>query len=96
MVEADNLYWGEIHTHTELSDGVGSAADNFDMARRHLDFWSMTDHAYDKEVFSHDYRKTKPGGKMLNEHWDEIKMVQSKDPALSFLLLFEKARRERG
>jgi hypothetical protein len=27
-------------------------------------------------------------------HWDEIKMIQSKDPALSFLLLFEKARRE--
>jgi hypothetical protein len=32
----------------------------------------------------------------VDEHWDEIKMVQSKDPALSFLLLFEKARRERS
>ena len=31
----------------------------------------------------------------VEEHWDEIKMIQSKDPALSFLLLFEKARRER-
>jgi len=30
----------------------------------------------------------------VEEHWDEIKMIQSKDPALSFLLLFEKARRE--
>jgi len=27
------------------------------------------------------------------DHWDAIKTVQSKDPALSFLLLFEKARR---
>ena len=31
----------------------------------------------------------------VEEHWDEIKMIQSKDPALGFLLLFEKARRER-
>lgn len=31
----------------------------------------------------------------VETHWDEIKMIQSKDPALSFLLLFEKARRER-
>lgn len=30
----------------------------------------------------------------VEEHWDQIKMIQSKDPALSFLLLFEKARRE--
>jgi hypothetical protein len=29
----------------------------------------------------------------VERHWDEIKMIQSKDPALSFLLLFEKARR---
>ncbi|MEN8041741.1 MAG: hypothetical protein ABFR95_09585, partial [Actinomycetota bacterium] len=29
----------------------------------------------------------------VEEHWDKIKMIQSKDPALSFLLLFEKARR---
>lgn len=29
----------------------------------------------------------------VQEHWDEIKTIQSKDPALSFLLLFEKARR---
>ncbi len=29
----------------------------------------------------------------VRQHWDQIKTVQSKDPALSFLLLFEKARR---
>lgn len=29
----------------------------------------------------------------VDRHWDELKMIQSKDPALSFLLLFEKARR---
>lgn len=30
---------------------------------------------------------------MVGEHWETIKTVQSKDPALSFMLLFEKARR---
>jgi len=29
----------------------------------------------------------------VESHWDKLKAVQSKDPALSFLLLFEKARR---
>lgn len=29
----------------------------------------------------------------VEAHWDKMKAVQSKDPALSFLLLFEKARR---
>lgn len=29
----------------------------------------------------------------IREHWDQIKTVQSKDPALGFLVLFEKARR---
>jgi len=29
----------------------------------------------------------------IHEHWDEIRTVQSKDPALGFLILFEKARR---
>jgi hypothetical protein len=32
----------------------------------------------------------------VEEHWDQMKMMQSKDPALSFLLLFEKARRGEG
>lgn len=29
----------------------------------------------------------------VDKNWDKIKSVQSKDPALSFMLLFEKARR---
>lgn len=31
--------------------------------------------------------------RQIREHWNEIKTVQSKDPALGFLILFEKARR---
>lgn len=29
----------------------------------------------------------------IHDNWDKVKTIQSKDPALSFLLLFEKARR---
>jgi len=38
------LFWGEIHTHTNLSDGNGSPEDNFEIARSHLDFWAMAAH----------------------------------------------------
>jgi hypothetical protein len=66
------LFWGEIHTHTNLSDGNGSPEDNFEIARSHLDFWAMADHAYDEIVFSLDYRKMGHGRQLLNEAWDHI------------------------
>jgi len=72
-LEEYNLYWGEIHTHTNLSDGVGSPKENFEIARRHLDFWSMTDHAYDKEVCSRYSPKNNPEHINLNLRWNEIK-----------------------
>jgi hypothetical protein len=31
--------------------------------------------------------------RQVHEHWDQIKTIQSKDPALGFLILFEKAKR---
>ncbi len=42
----DNIYWGDIHSHTQFSwDGVG--ANNFEHARyvTGLDFYAMTDHS---------------------------------------------------
>jgi hypothetical protein len=65
-------YWGDLHTHTALSDGNGSPEDNFQIARSHLDFWAMTDHAYDATVFSLDYRNAAQGRRLLNEAWSEI------------------------
>lgn len=66
------LYWGEIHTHTDLSDGNGTLEQNFDIAASHLDFWAMADHAYDPEVFDLDYGKTEKDGKRLNDHWPRV------------------------
>ena len=41
-----HLYWGDIHGHTELSDGRGSLDDYFGFARDEakLDFCAVTDH----------------------------------------------------
>ncbi|MFB3902358.1 MAG: DUF3604 domain-containing protein [Acidobacteriota bacterium] len=65
------VFWGDIHTHTGLSDGNGSHEDNFEIAKSHLDFWAMADHAFGEGVFSLDYRKFgKPGRKLINEVWE--------------------------
>ena len=74
-MEPYELFFGEIHTHTALSDGNGSPEDNFDIAKSHLDFWAMADHAYDGEVFDLDYRQTKPDGKLLNDEWPNIQAL---------------------
>lgn len=71
MEEAEP-FWGEIHTHTDLSDGNGSAEDNFRIAASHLDFWAMADHVYDEEVFDLDYRKEGSERHLLNERWERI------------------------
>ncbi|MFQ5810797.1 MAG: DUF3604 domain-containing protein, partial [Armatimonadota bacterium] len=75
IMEQREPYWGELHTHTALSDGNGSAQDNFEIARSHLDFWAMADHAFDERVFSLDYRTFSPERALLNERWDEIQDV---------------------
>lgn len=66
-------YWGEIHTHTALSDGNGTLEENFSCAESHLDFWAAADHAYDPEVFDLDYRVK--GGEILNDHWSELQAM---------------------
>ncbi len=71
----ERVYWGEIHTHTALSDGNGSAEDNFRVARHSLDFWAMADHAYDPQVFDLDYRKEGPGREILNDRWADVQAL---------------------
>ena len=69
--EADanlNLFFGDIHCHSDWSDGNGAAEDLFETAQSHLDFWALTDHAFDEVVFSLDYRK-REGGKLVNDEW---------------------------
>src|SRR6266540_9713 len=70
-------FWGELHTHSALSDGNGSAEECFAIARSHLDFWALTDHALDDQVFyippdAEFYKRRPPDGPVLNNHWPKI------------------------
>ncbi len=69
---AEKLFWGDLHTHTALSDGNGNPEDHFEIAKSHLDFWAMADHAYDGIVFSLDYRKSGKGRRLLNDEWGRV------------------------
>ena len=69
------LFWGDLHTHTNLSDGNGNPEDNFEIARSHLDFWTMADHAYDKVVFDRDFRKTHGRPRILNDSWEFVQQL---------------------
>jgi hypothetical protein len=42
----NNIYWGDIHIHSELSDGVGNPERAYQLARDvyHLDFCALSDH----------------------------------------------------
>ncbi|MHC4399200.1 MAG: PHP domain-containing protein [Planctomycetota bacterium] len=71
----EGLFWGDLHTHTALSDGNGPPEDHFDIAAGHLDFWAMTDHAYDDAVFSLDYREHGPRRRLLNEAWEDVQKL---------------------
>jgi len=41
-----NLYWGDIHNHCGISYGYGSLENALAAAREHLDFCSVTGHAF--------------------------------------------------
>ncbi|SFU74372.1 CehA/McbA family metallohydrolase [Butyrivibrio sp. INlla21] len=45
--ERDNIYFGQIHAHTNISDGAGSLEDAYDHAKNvdNLDFIIITDHS---------------------------------------------------
>ena len=73
-------FWGELHTHSDRSDGNGRPEDCFAIARSHLDFWALADHAFDDEVFyvapdSESMRRRGADWRRLNvdpDAWPEI------------------------
>jgi len=76
--ENTSLYWGDIHTHSRFSDGLGSPEEVFLYAREtaKLDFAALTDH---DDI----------GPYLSNEEWEEIKTVTAdfNDPGRFVTLL---------
>jgi len=58
------LYWGDVHTHTSLSDGTGTPEELLTYARdvAHLDFVIITDHDFGNG----------PPWRMSQEAWNQI------------------------
>ena len=49
---AERLYWGEVHVHSQRSDGLGEPADVLrDAYARGLDFVALTDHGFGRGVW---------------------------------------------
>lgn len=69
-----HMLWGEIHGHTQYSDGYGTGDDYFRFARERalLDFAAITDH--DVELDAPDYH--------VAEMWDEVNaaVARNDDP----------------
>ena len=68
-----SLYYGEIHSHTELSDGGGTAEDSYRWARdvEGLDFSALADHFEDGQSYNYTledkWRITKKVAERFNE-----------------------------
>jgi hypothetical protein len=71
--EGMSLYYGEIHSHTDLSDGLGTTEDNFVWARdvEGLDFAALADHFEDSQSYNYTikdkWEMTKEAVRRFNE-----------------------------
>lgn len=75
MKSSFSLYWGEIHIHTQLSDGRGSPRQNLRYARDRvdLDFAAVTDHAED--LTEERWNITKESVKEMNQAGDFVTIL---------------------
>ncbi len=76
-----NLYWGDIHNHCGISYGYGSLENALVAAREHLDFCSVTGHAYWPDMpprsprleFMVDFHER--GFAKLARNWDKVRQT---------------------
>lgn len=70
-----NVYFGQLHSHTNLSDGAGSVESAFDYASKakNLDFLAVTDHSNSFETSS--YEAT------INDSKDNVRFTTGKKAA---------------
>ncbi|MEE3258333.1 MAG: DUF3604 domain-containing protein, partial [Candidatus Latescibacterota bacterium] len=62
-----NLYWGELHNHSELGYGQGSLERSYEIAGSHLDFYAFTPHGLHADGGVPD------GYPVVVENWERIR-----------------------
>jgi len=69
-IKGSNLYWGDLHFHTYLSDGIGTPEENYAYARdiMSLDFAAIGDHDYAPVADAY----------LTDEEWEKLKEVNEK------------------
>lgn len=72
-----HVYFGQLHSHTNLSDGAGTVEQAFEHASKaaNLDFLAVTDHSNSFE--GTNYTNTLTESAMGNEKWSEGKRAAS-------------------
>lgn len=76
-----NIYWGDLHNHCGITYGLGSLQNALEVAARHLDFVSITPHAFWPDMpartpdtdFLVDFHQR--GFAKIADHWDEVKQT---------------------
>lgn len=74
-----NVYWGDLHNHCGITYGIGSLSNALDVAKRHLDFVSVTPHAFWPDIpertpdtdFLVDFHEK--GFAKIAKNWDAVK-----------------------
>ncbi|MHA1371891.1 MAG: DUF3604 domain-containing protein, partial [Promethearchaeota archaeon] len=62
------MYWGVIHAHSELSDGMGSIDDYFSNIRNNfLDFGASSDHDHEWETTDDDFTEIRDAVRRFND-----------------------------
>ena len=73
-----NIYFGDLHTHTSLSDGSGEPVEGIANAKAYLDFYALSDHAqwpdmpFPKEDPKQGRVKVFPGER---DRWHEVQKL---------------------
>ena len=76
-----NVFYGDIHTHCDISYGHGSLKEAFQNAREQLDFCSVTGHADWPDMaepnprIGHIIEILKTGCARLRERWADAKRL---------------------
>lgn len=74
-----NIYWGDLHNHCGITYGLGSLENALEIARSHLDFVSVTPHAFWPDIplrtpdteFLVDFHER--GFAKIAKNWDTVK-----------------------